>query len=329
MPKGNFPSSAYKRGGQGTEGRLLIILLAVSVGLFTLSCREGDAGVLHSVRGGVTVVTTPVRYVGSLVASPFIGLGNVFQNLTSSQETLSDLKAENEELTAKNAELSEADQTATRLESLLGLKNTYNLQSTAARIVSGSTDSWSSTVTIDKGTSSGLAVGMPVTDSEGIIGQISECGVSSSVVRLITDESSSVSAMVQSSRAQGMLTGSIDGTLKMTLVRSDQTVAVGDLIVTSGLGGVYPKGLPLGKVTNVDKPSGALYYDITVSAFASTENYEEVLVITSITEDQTASDSDVAAADSADTSAATTSSSDSTTDSATTSSTSDSSATTD
>lgn len=320
MGKGRVSSGAYKRSDQGSGGRLLIIFCAISLVLFTLSCREGETGVLHGVRGGVTVVTTPVRVLGSAISSPFVGLGNVFQNLTADQETLTELRSENEQLQAENAKLSEADQTASRLESLLELKSTYNLQSTAARIVSGSTDSWSSTVTIDKGTSSGLAAGMPVTNSGGVIGQISECGVSSSVVRLVTDENSSVSAMVQSSRAQGMLTGSADGTLRLTLVRTDQTVAVGDLIVTSGLGGVYPKGLPLGKVTNVQKATGALYYDITVKAFTTTEDYEEVLIITSLTEDQQASSSDVSSADSQETSAASSTSAASTS-AATTSST--------
>jgi rod shape-determining protein MreC len=290
--------------------------------LFTLSCREGDTGALHSVRGVVQTVTSPVRYVGAALTTPFEGLGNVFSNLTADQQTLSDLKAENEQLQAENAQLSESEQTATRLQGLLQLKSTYNLQSTAARIISGSSDSWTSSVTIDKGSSSGLAVGMPVTDSSGVIGQISECGLTTATVRLITDENSGVSAMVQSSRAQGQLVGSADGTLKLTLIKTDQQVNVGDLIVTSGLGGVYPKGLPLGKVTNVEKSTGAMYYDVTVSAFTSTESFEEVLVITSLSEDQQATTDDIAEADSQETSSSastTSTTTDAATDSATTS----------
>ncbi|MBQ1841194.1 MAG: rod shape-determining protein MreC, partial [Atopobiaceae bacterium] len=189
---------------------------------------------------------------------------------------------------------------ARRLESLLGLQSLYNLQSTGARIISGSTDSWSSTVTIDKGTAAGIAVGMPVTDSNGAIGQIIRCGAASSTVRLVTDENSSVSAMVQSSRAQGVLRGSVDGTLHLTLVRTDQNVEVGDTVVTSGLGGVFPKGLPLGTVTSVERTSGALYYDIEVEPLSSTESFEEVLVITSLTEDQKPTAEEVAQADQQD-----------------------------
>ena len=308
-------SGLGRRSGVGA-GRVAAVLCVLSVILFTLSCREAGTGPISSVKGAFTVVTTPVRYAGSVVSAPFSGLANVFGNLTADEKTLSELKEENEKLTAENAKLKEADETASRLQDLLKLQSTYSLESTAAHVISGSTDTWTSTVTIDKGTSSGLTVGMPVTDSAGVIGQIIECGVSSSTVRLITDESSSVSAMVQSSRAQGMLRGSADGTLRLTLVRTDQTVKTGDLVVTSGLGGVFPKGLPLGKVTNVERTSGSMYYTITVKAFSSTGSFEEVLVITALKQDQKATADDAAAANKQDTSASTSAGTVATTDEA-------------
>lgn len=257
----------------------------------------GSSGPLEAVRGAFTVVTSPVRYLGATISLPFQGLGNVFTNLTSNQETLSDLKAENERLQARNAELEESEQTAKRLQDLLNLQDSYSLQSTGARIISGSNDSWSSTVTINLGSSSGLTVGMPVMASNGVIGQIVECGATSSTVRLINDENSSVSAMVQSTRAQGMLNGSASGQVTLDLIATSQTVNVGDVVVTSGLGGVFPKGLPLGKVTNVENTPGSLYLEVTVEPFASTENFEEVLVITSLTDGQQASADDIASAD--------------------------------
>lgn len=103
--------------------------------------------------------------------------------------------------------------------------------------------------------------------------------------------------MVQESRAQGQAQGQGTDMLQLNLVRADQSVSVGDLVVTSGLDGVFPKGLLIGTITSADKPSGALYYNILVKPAASVSNLEEVLVITSLTDDQTASASDVAAAD--------------------------------
>ena len=298
------PSTRFRRTDTDGGLRLCAVLVVLSLVMFTASVREGDTGgVFNTMRGAWMTITMPLRWVGGAATAPFQGLSNIFVNLTADQERLSDLKAENERLVARNVELEEAEQTAERLESLLGLQSLYNLQSTAARIVSGSTDSWSSTVTIDKGTSSKISVGMPVTDSNGAIGQIVRCGPSSSTVRLITDENSSVSAMIQSSRAQGVLRGSIDGTLHLTLVRTDQMVAKGDMVVTSGLGGVFPKGLPLGKVLSVEHTSGSLYYEIEVEPLSSAEGFEEVLVITSLTEDQKATAADVAEADQQDASA--------------------------
>ncbi len=310
MPRFSAPSSSLGRGSSSGVPRSLVVLTVVSLALFIVGVREGDSGLLHGVRGVFQTVASPVRLVGSFVSSPVSAVGNVVGNLTADSATLSELEEENEQLKAQVAKLSEYEQQATTLTELLQLRNQYSLTSTAARVTGQSSDSWTSTITIDKGSAAGIAVGMPVTSANGVIGQVSECGPSSATVRLVTDENSGVSAMVQSSRAQGQVVGSPDGSLRMTLVRSDQKVAVGDTIVTSGLGGVYPKGLPIGTVTNVTKTSGSMYYDITVEPLTVIDNLEEVLVITSITDDQKASTEDVAAANEQDrsTAAATTAS---------------------
>ena len=141
---------------------------------------------------------------------------------------------------------------------------------------------------------------MPVTSSAGVIGQVSEVGPTSATVRLITDESSGVSAMVQSSRAQGQLVGSADGSVRLTLVRTDQQVSVGDMVITSGLGGAYPKGLPIGTVSNVTRSNGSLYYDVTVEPLSSASALENVLVITSVSADQQATADEAQAANAQD-----------------------------
>lgn len=300
MPRSQGFSTSLNNRRQSTGLRPVIVLCVISILLLTFYIREGESGPIHGVRSVVTTITSPVRYAGSVVASPFNALGNVFSNLTASQETLSDLKAQNEELTAQVAELSEAQETASRLESLLGLQSTYNLESTAARIIGESSDAWSRTVTIDKGSADGFAINMPVCNSAGVIGQIIEVSANTSSVRLITDENSGVSAMVQSTRAQGILQGQPDGTLRLEYVTTDADVQEGDIIVTSGIGGVYPKGLPLGTVSTVVREENATYYTITVTpASSDTENNEEVLVITSLTSDQQASDEEVAQANDA------------------------------
>lgn len=276
--------------------RPFVLCCLISLLLLTFYIREGESGPIHSVRSVVNTVATPVRMVGSVVAAPFHAIGNVVSNVTAPQETLSELREQNEQLTAEVAKLTEAEKTAERLEGLLGLQSTYSLESTAARIVGGSSDAWSQTVTIDKGTIDGLEVGMAVCNSGGAIGQIVEVSASSSTVRLLTDENSGISAMVQRSRAQGILQGQPDGTLLLNYVAADSDLSVGDIVITSGLGGVFPKGLPLGTVTSVNRASNATYYTVTVRAQSLAENNEEVLVITSVAAEQAASNEDVAEA---------------------------------
>ncbi len=296
MPRSKGFSPHLNTQKQSTGIRPLIVLCLVSLLLLTFYIREGEEGPIHTLRSGVSVVSTPVRMAGSLVAAPFNALGNVVGNLTASQETLEELRQQNAELTAQVAELSEAKKTSERLESLVGLQSTYNLTSTAARIIGTSSDAWSRTVTIDKGTTSGFSLGMAVCNSGGVIGQIVEVSATTSTVQLANDEGSGISAMIQSTRAQGMLQGQADGTLRLSYVSTDADVAVGDIVITSGIGGVFPKGLPLGTVTSVEKSDNDVYYTIVVRAQSTAENNEEVLVITSLNDDQTATDDEVVSA---------------------------------
>ena len=292
----NAPTLGTARKSSGA--RRLIACVVVSLVLFTLSCQSGGEGPLETVRGLFQTATMPVRYAGLAVTAPFRGLGNIFSNLTADQATLSELQEEVEQLRARNAELEEQAGSAERLQELLDLRSSYDLQSVSGTIVSGSNDSWSSTVTIDRGSASGVTSGMPVMTSAGVIGQVVSCGPSSSTVRLLSDEGSSISALVQSTRSHGMLTGSATGEVKLELVSSNQDVQVGDSIVTSGLGGVFPKGLPVGEVVSVTNNPGELYLDIVVELYADTGSSEEVLVITSLTEEQRATSEDIAEADS-------------------------------
>ena len=248
-------------------------------------------------RSVAQTVTTPVRQLGSLVASPFVGLGNILTNLTTDQQTLSELREENERLRSRNVELEEAADATERLQELLDLRSAYDLSATAARIISGSSDSWSRSAIIDKGEDAGITVNMPVTSSAGVVGQIIDTSANSATFRLITDEASSVAAMVQSSRAHGMLRGSVSGELRLELVSTELEVQVGDVVITSGLGGVFPKGLPLGLVKSVETAEGAQYHTIVVEPFAHANNLEEVLVITALSEEQTATSEDIAEAD--------------------------------
>lgn len=295
MKKKGSVSSAHKK---GIPASLLsvIICCVFSLAAFTMSATPATRAPFEIARSVAQTVVSPVQEITAVLFAPFSGLKNFFKNMMASQETLLDLQNKNETLTAEIVKLKEESSEVSRLQALLDFKSTYALEGTGARVIAGSIDSYNSTITIDKGAASGLVKGMPVTDSKGVVGEVSEVSLNTSVVRLITDERSGVSAQVQTSRAQGQIEGQGSLMLKMDLVRVDQQVQINDVIVTSGLGGIFPKGLPIGTVTNVDRPQGAMYFLISVKPLASIGNLEEVFVITSLNNGQLATADDAALA---------------------------------
>lgn len=279
MPRLATPSSSGP--GPSRAVRALAVLVAVSVVLVTLYFREGPSGPVHLLRSGAQTLATPFRLMGAQVARPFSSVGNAVRNATSDAATLSELEADNAELTQRLAQMTEYEQQNARLEALLGLTSTYAMSGTGAHVVSYSTDSWTRTVTIDKGSLDGVAPDMPVVSGSGVFGQVVEVAATTSTVRLLADPSSGVSAEVQGSGATGVLSGSVDGTLRLRYVSSSSQVAVGDTVITSGLGGVYPRGLLLGTVASCTASASGMYYDITLTPGVAVGGYAEVFVVSS------------------------------------------------
>ena len=120
---------------------------------------------------------------------------------------------------------------------------------------------------------------MPVLAPQGLLGQTVDVTEHSARVRLITDQRSGVSAIIQATRAEGIVNGSIEGDLSMDFVSRETTVNVGDIVLTSGMGGVYPKGLLVGDVQDVEVNENDLYQRISVRPAASITGIEEVIVL--------------------------------------------------
>jgi rod shape-determining protein MreC len=261
-------------------GILLMILCLLSVAMMTVWAREGTTGPLHRVKSAVETVFMPLETAGSFITTPFGALGSFFKNITTDAATVEEMRRQNEELQSRVIRMEEYRQENERLSQLLELKDAYNLESVGARVISTSADSWNRVITINKGSVAGLTVGMPVMSANGLIGQIESTSPYSSVVRLITDEESGVSAFLQSSRAEGVLSGSVDGILHLDFITLDVAVEVGDTVITSGTGGVYPKGIPIGEVLSVKNAPSDTYRTIVVKPITKVSAYEEVLVIT-------------------------------------------------
>jgi len=268
-----------------TGGIIAIVLSIVSLVLISLWSHEGGASVdasgpLHSVRGAISSVFIPFNRASSLIGEPADALTTVVYDATANAGTLSELQAHNEELSALVMRLEEYRLENERLTKLLELDDAYNLESTAAHILSTSVDSWNQIIIIDKGTQHGLAVGMPVMSPNGLIGQIESVGPLTSQVRLLTDPNSGVAVFLQANRSEGVLTGSFERLLYLSYIPLNINVVPGDVVVTSGAGGVYPKGIVIGEITSVNYLPSDVFQTIVVKPVARVKYYEEVLVLT-------------------------------------------------
>ena len=264
-----------KRGNLG----LLVVLVVLALVLITVHFREGDSGPLHTARRAVTSLTAPVGRAGEAIAGPFAAVGDWFAGLGVSRSEVDALKQQNEELRGRLAGLEEARQENERLRALVDFAEERKFTQLGARVIGRPSSTWEGVIVIDRGTADGVVAGMPVLAAQGLVGQIVETSAHASRVRLITDQQSGVGGMLQSSRAVGVVRGSIDRTLSLDFVSKESTPTVGDVVITSGLGGVYPKGLVIGDVTAVDRRRADLYPRITLVSRVPIDGLEEVLVL--------------------------------------------------
>jgi len=164
------------------------------------------------------------------------------------------------------------------LQVLLDLRDRSNLQTVAAEVIAAGATPDFRTVTIDKGSRQGLQPDMAVIAPGGIVGRIVVPSLAAAKVQLLIDRNAAAGALIERSRAQGVVVGGGDGRLRMEYVSEVSDVVVGDTVVTSGIDGIYPKGFVVGRVEVVDK-SGAAYKQIIVRPAVDFSSLEEVLVV--------------------------------------------------
>lgn len=261
---------------------LLIALIVVSLVMVTLYGREGANGPLHTLQSAVSGAVSPLRMVGGSVESATSTVGDTVDNITADQNTLSGLREYNEQLVQQYSQMQEYKQEAERLQKLLDLKDTYQIEGTGARVIGRSSEAWSQTVIINKGSDDGISTGQTVMGTSGVVGQVVSASSHTATVRLLTDPQSGAAAMVQSSRAEGILRGSLVGLLYLEDLDADAEVNVGDVVVTSGLGGSYARGLIIGTVVKVDGQQGDTSRRVLVSPNDSISTLEDVLVVSTV-----------------------------------------------
>lgn len=175
--------------------------------------------------------------------------------------------------------LNEAALENERLSSLLLLKQQSSYKVIASRVIGRSADNWSSLIIIDKGSSDGVNRGLAVSGYLGLAGRVTEVTKNTSKVLLINDPGMAVSAVAQRSRQEGLVSGSLGNYLIMKYLPKDADILPSDLVLTSGLTGIYPKGLLIGTVVSVGEEFSGLSRYAIIKPAVNPGNIEEVLVI--------------------------------------------------
>ena len=166
-----------------------------------------------------------------------------------------------------------------RLQKLLALKDGFPYRTVAARVIDSDRTSLFKTLLINKGTSDGLRVGLAVLSDQGVVGRIIETSWHASRVLLLIDENSNIDALIQRSRAQGILQGAGAAGCNLKYISRVEEVLTGDVVLSSGLAGVFPKGLLLGIVTGVSRKEGGLFQKIDVAPAVDFGKLEEVMAV--------------------------------------------------
>jgi rod shape-determining protein MreC len=199
---------------------------------------------------------------------------------------LRSLRGENEELRLRIEALEKAaqqvkelDAANQRLSELLTLREQLGGTAIAARIIGRSPLAWVRTAVLNKGASHGIAKGMAVVVSSGVVGQVVSTSPHTSRVLLVSDISSAVDILVQRTRVRGIATGAADGGGALKYIERKEDIQIGDTLITSGLDGIFPKGQLLGTVTRVGAQGGHLFQEVEVTLSADLSKVEEVLVV--------------------------------------------------
>jgi len=224
-------------------------------------------------------ITGPIQKVGTKLYRTVDDIWQSYFNLVLASRENKNLKKQLVDANAHLNRLREFEQSNARLRKLLAFKSKIPHTMVAAEVIGRDPHPWVESVMIDKGSVDGLTPGLPVVIPDGIVGQVIEIAAYHAKVLLITDFNSSVDGLVQRTRAKGIVKGGPGNLTVFEYVLRKEAIEDGDVIISSGLDGVYPKGFPIGKVVAVDKATTGMFQTMAILPFVDFEKLEEVLVV--------------------------------------------------
>lgn len=260
---------------------MLLVLVAagllIALIMFSLNLpRSRQANLLER---SVTSSIAPMQEQATRSSGFFVGIWRNYIALVDLKQENTRLKDEIKYLNSSLISSAEALRENVRLSLLLDLRKTVREPTVAAMVIGEDVTPWFRSLTIDRGADDGIREGMPVLAADGVVGQTVKVTANSSRVLLLTDHASGIASMIQRSRARGVVKGRGDNLCSLEFAMRGEDVQVGDQVVSSGIGGVFAKGLPIGEVTMVKKGEYGIFQTITIRPAVRIEHLEEVLVV--------------------------------------------------
>ncbi|MBC8031480.1 MAG: rod shape-determining protein MreC [Pyrinomonadaceae bacterium] len=260
----------------------LVVLLLTNLGIMAVGARD-EASKQRMFRVWIQAIASPVQNIFAKAGGAGSGLISQIVNFrkTAVENEELKLKLARTEVALQNARQSTAENE--RLQSLLSLKEQTGYDQVAARVIARDPSVWFNTVTIDRGSSAGVALNMPVVTAGGIVGRVIALSPWTAQVMMITDEKAAAGAIVGQLGGSGAL-GSIGGSgesglIEMRYVSGLQRVEVGDYILTTGQDNIYPPGLRVGEVVQVKHGTATQSHKIFIRPGAKLDQLEEVAVL--------------------------------------------------
>jgi rod shape-determining protein MreC len=266
---------------RSTKG-LVVILVTVSLVTITIDYREGQNGPLARLGEVALTVITPLQKAVNSVTHP---IGTFFTGLAHSyslEEKVRDLLRQLDAAKTEAISIRSLEAQVKELQDLIGMKNTLGLEATGATVIGSGVSNFEWSVTIDKGSSSGIRRGMAVMAAAGLVGTVTEVSPIGSKVTLILDPGMEVSGRLVSSQQIGGLVGQGNGPLRMQFVNQTTQVEVGEPVETAGYNGsLYPAGIRVGEVSSVNSEPASGSQDIEVTPSVDFSSLNVVLVVLS------------------------------------------------
>ena len=270
------------RGGGNRSRLLLVILLVTALFFITLDLR--GVSLTKGSRSVTQTILSPVQKTVSTIFSP---VGRFFSDVKNFGKTNAELQDEialNKELKSQLARGADVKGELSQLKSVLDLSGRGNYKVVAARVIArGSASSFSQTITIDQGSSSGIRPDMTVISQDGLIGLVKSTTSSSAIILLMSDPSFKVGVKIARSQSVGVMSGLGSNTYQLDLLDPAGSIQTGDILLTNGSEGNKPfiPGVPVGVVTGVDTAPDSLTQSATVSSYANLNDLGVVAIVLS------------------------------------------------